>query len=542
MPIDPAFSIPAALRAQAAEHPDVLAVVDGADRLTYGELWQSAARCARGLIERGVRPGDRVALWAPNSLRWIVAAYGILASGAILAPLNTRLVGEEARYALNLVRASVLLVQQGFLGKDYVAMLGLDDQASNDGGLPHLELMATLDRADDGPRPRSRCRWDDLVDNDGDVDGSVSRAVDAIAPDAISDILFTSGTTGHPKGVMTTHRANRLTNRAWAEGAQLAPGDRYLLVNPLFHSFGYRAGMLACLELRATVYPMPVFDVERVFDVIEAERITVFPGAPTVFTSLLADPGHVGRDLSSLRVAVTGAAMVPVPLVRKMREDLGISTVLTAYGQTECCGTATICPPGTDDARISTTSGTAIAGTEVIVADGSGRERPRGESGEILIRGSNVMAGYFEDDDATAQAIDAGGWLHTGDIGHMDNDGYLTITDRLKDMFTTGGFNVYPAEVERVLLDHPGIGDAAVLGRPDERMGEVAHALVVLEPGVELTPREIIAYCRGRLANYKVPRDVVIVTELPRNASGKIQKFKLRPGSLGRSPSAGGTP
>lgn len=532
MAIDSGLSIPAALRVRAAVEPDTPAVIDASYQLTYGQLWDEAVHFARGLIERGIRPGDRVALWAPNSWRWVVAAYGVLATGAVMVPLNTRFVGREAAYALNRVNARALVMQRHFLGKDYASLLGVGDTGEI-AELPHLRLIAILDEGEvDQCEPRGLLGWDELMANEGDAEGVISSMIDAIDPTrAISDILFTSGTTGYPKGVMTTHRANRLTNQAWAEAVGLRPGDRYLLVNPLFHSFGYRVGMLACLEFGATVYPVDTFDVSRVFDLIENQAITIFPGAPTVFSSLLADPDHERRDLSSLRVAVTGAAMVPVPLIRRMREDLGIATVLTAYGLTECCGTATICPPDADDARISTTSGIAIPGIEVIVADRDNHELPRGESGEILVRGFNVFAGYFDDEDATARVVDSQGWLHTGDIGQMDPDGYLTITDRLKDMFTTGGFNVYPAEVERVLLNHPVIVDAAVLGRPDERLGEVARAFVVLAPEASITIDEIEAHCRANLANYKVPRDVVVVDSLPRNPSGKIQKFKLRSGS-----------
>lgn len=534
-----AASIPAELARAAQDSPEVLAVVDGDETLTYAQLEQAAHEVAAALIAQGVRPGDPVALWAPNSIRWITAAYGILCAGGILAPLNTRNRGPEAAYAVNLVHARILLVTDDFLGTDYVTMI------RGAGDLPELETMVSLA---DQPAAENVLGWKEFLLSGSGHLHEVRERVAALRPGDVADILFTSGTTGYPKGAMVTHGSNLITNLAWARGATLQPGDRYLLVNPLFHSFGYRAGMLACLQMRATIHPLPVFDVSTVLDLIESAKITMLPGAPTIFSSLLADESRHDRDLSSLRVAITGAAMVPVPLITAMREDLQIAVVLTAYGLTESCGTATMCPTDADVQRISTTSGVAIPGVEVEIHDAAGRSLPAGESGEIVVRGPNVMLGYFENDQATAETIDAEGWLHTGDVGSLDELGYLTITDRMKDMFTTGGFNVYPAEVERVLLDHPAVADAAVVGVPDERLGEVARAFVVLRPvpqsgsapvldlstqatdlsDPEKLREELWAYCRAHLANYKVPRLIEVCEVLPRNAGGKLQKFKLR--------------
>jgi acyl-CoA synthetase (AMP-forming)/AMP-acid ligase II len=317
-------------------------------------------------------------------------------------------------------------------------------------------------------------------------------------------------------------------NEAWSDMVGLRPGDRYLLVNPFFHSFGYRAGILACLIRRATIVPLAVFDADAALRLVEQERITVFPGAPTVYTSILDHPRLAEYDLSSVRLAVTGATVVPVPLLERMRDVLGFRDVITAYGLTESCGTATVCPPDTDQHRLSTSCGTAIPGTEVAIVHPEGRRLPPGEQGEIVIRGYNVMAGYFEDPDATAAAVDAEGWLHTGDVGWMDTDGYLRITDRIKDLFVVGGFNVYPAEVERLLARHPAVAEAAVVGVPDPRLGEVGHAYVRPRPGTAVTVDELTAYCRQEMANFKVPRRITFVDELPRTPSGKVQKFRLR--------------
>ncbi|OYO16578.1 fatty acid--CoA ligase [Enemella dayhoffiae] len=518
-------SIPHALAAAAADAGDRPAVIEGDQVLTHEGLWATAREVAAALVAQGVRPGDRVGLWAPNSLRWVVAAYGILCAGAVLTPLNTRFRGAEAAYALNLVRVEVLLVQRHFLDTDYVAML----RSAED--LPHLRTVVSFEEAS---TPDS-LGWQEFLAAGAGHNAEVEQRIEALGPDDVADILFTSGTTGHPKGAMVSHGSNLVTDLAWATGAGVGPEDRYLLVNPLFHSFGYRAGMLACLLVRAALHPVGVFDVGTVLELIHRHRITVLPGAPTVFRSLLDDPRHRSADLSSLRLAVTGAAMVPVPLLRAMRDELGIGTVLTAYGQTESCGTATICPPDADEHRLSTTSGVAIPGVEVEIHDAAGNRLPAGESGEIVIRGPNVMIGYFENPRATEETIDRQGWLHTGDVGWLDADGYLTITDRLKDMFISGGFNVYPAEVERVLLEHPRVADVAVVGQPDPRFGEVARAVVVPAAGGDPSEAELIAFCRERLANYKCPRAVEFVDTLPRNAGGKIQKFKLRDTSPDRT-------
>jgi HIP---CoA ligase len=276
------------------------------------------------------------------------------------------------------------------------------------------------------------------------------------------------------------------------------------------------------------VLPQAVFDAGAVLARIGRDRVTVLPGPPALYQSLLARPDLGEHDLSSLRLAVTGAAVIPVELVHRMRRELGFETVITGYGLTEATGIATMCRAGDDPETIATTSGRAIPGVEVIVRDDSGAEAPPGRSGEVLVRGYNVMRGYLDDPEATAAAIDAGGWLATGDIGVLDARGNLRVTDRKKDMFIAGGFNVYPAEIEHVLHAHEGVALAAVVGAADERLGEVGVAFVVARAGARLVPDELLAWCRERMANYKVPRRIVLVDALPTNASGKVMKFQLR--------------
>ncbi len=503
-------------------------------RWTFAELAERIAEATRAAMAAGVSRGDRVALWAPNCAEWIVAALGAVGAGAVVVPLNTRYKGAEAAYILRASGATVLFTVQGFLGTDYPALLA--EALSVGESLPDLRQVVVV-RTDDGPPAAPDglgcpvVAWDAFLAGAAEVDPADAAArTTAVAPDDLCDLVFTSGTTGNPKGVMTTHAQTLRTFATWATVVGLAEGDRYLIVNPFFHTFGYKAGILACLMTGATMVPEPVFDVDVLVGRIAEERISVLPGPPTVFQSILDHPRREALDLSTLRLVVTGAAVVPVALVEALWSDLGIDTVLTAYGLTEATGTVTMCRRGDSAEVISGTSGRAIPDVEVRIVDAEGAEVPAGEPGEIVVRGYNVMAGYFEDPEATAAAIDADGWLHTGDIGTMDAAGNVDITDRLKDMYVSGGFNVYPAEVEAVLRAHPGVAQVAVVGVPDHRMGEVGLAVVVPAPGADpaVLAGELPEWAKGQLANFKVPRRVVCADVLPTNASGKVLKRQLR--------------
>jgi acyl-CoA synthetase (AMP-forming)/AMP-acid ligase II len=511
------------------------ALVDGDLRLTYEQLAPEVDRYARGFVAAGLEVGDRVGVWGPNCAEWMLAALGVLRAGGVIVPLNTRFKGGEAAYILRNSGAKLLVTVRGFLGFDYPAMLGDVDVAP-------LSLIVLLrDESADGDverlAPVPIVGLAEFLDAGERVDPvTTSARAAALRPDDISDLIFTSGTTGHPKGAVATHAQSLRTFGTWASIVGLGSGDRYLIVNPFFHTFGYKAGILACLMAGATVVPEPVFDAGAVLRRIEAERITVLPGPPTLYQTLLGDPDRGKHDLSSLRLGVTGAAVVPVELVRAMGDELGFATVLTAYGLTESCGTVTMCRRSDPPEVVARTSGRAIPGLEVrIVADG--KEVPRGQPGEILVRGYTVMSGYWGNEEATADAIDDDGWLHTGDIGVMDAQGNVTITDRVKDMYVVGGFNAYPAEIEAILRGHEAVAQAAVVGVPDERMGEVGCAYIVPVAGA-LSPdsedeadelgRSILGWSRGAMANYKVPRGVVLVDALPVNASGKVLKRELR--------------
>jgi HIP---CoA ligase len=321
---------------------------------------------------------------------------------------------------------------------------------------------------------------------------------------------------------------------AWGTVVGLREGDRYLVVNPFFHSFGLNAGILASIIKGAAIIPHAVFDVDAVMNRVAEERVSMLPGPPTIYQSILDHPRVAEFDMSSLRLAVTGAAPVPVELIRRMRAELGFETIVTGYGLTEATGIATMCRHDDDPETISTTSGRAIPDVEVLVVDQNTVEVPRGEPGEVVIRGYNVMRGFIHDPEATAEVIDADGWLHTGDVAVMDERGYIRITDRTKDMFIVGGFNAYPAEIENMINEHPAVGQVAVVGVPDARMGEVGYAYVIPRLNASVTPDQLRVWCREKMANYKVPRHFEIVDALPLNASGKVLKYELRENARAR--------
>ncbi|MDN4162907.1 FadD3 family acyl-CoA ligase [Nocardioides abyssi] len=503
-------TIPAALGAAADRFGDHPAYVEDGEIVTFLELLRRVRRAARAYVALGLRPGDRVCVWAPNSVDWVVAALATSYAGGVLVPLNSRYTAHEVADVVERTAARLVVVADGFLGRTQLA----DLRATGE----HPSVLALVDLADLGGLDMS-----DVTTADVDA------IAESVSPDDVADILFTSGTTGRSKGAMSAHRQTVGVARAWGELGGVTGEDRYLALNPFFHSFGYKVGIVTGLVTGATLYPLATFDLELTMRLVEQERITVLPGAPTIYQSLLAAPGREQRDLSSLRLAVTGAAVVPVVLVERMRqpapEGLGFDQVVTAFGMTEAV-VATMARAGDPADLVASTCGRAIPGMEARI------DAPSGEgAGELLLRGDYVMLGYLDDEEATAAAIDADGWLHTGDVGTLDEAGNLRITDRLKDMYISGGFNVYPAEVEQLLARLEGVADVAVVGVPDERMGEVGAAYVVRAAGPAgeaLTADDVVAWCKERLANFKVPRRVAFLDALPRNLSGKVLKTELR--------------
>jgi HIP---CoA ligase len=459
---------------------DAEAVVDGPLRLTFTEV-VDRIRCAAGaFVDLGIKKGERVAIWAPNCAEWIVAAFGIMTAGGVLVPVNTRFKAEEAADVVARSGAKAVMVQKGFLGQDFAVALDV----------PTIDLQSGFL---DGGAP-FHC----------DVDGS-----------DISDVIFTSGTTGRPKGAMMNHRQTLRAYEEWATLADLRAADRYLMINPYFHTFGLKAGLVASFLRGATMLPVAVFDVERVVELVERERITMLPGPPTLYHSLLTVTDK--RRLASLRAGVTGAADIPVELVRRIRDELPFQSLMTGYGLTEA-GNVTLSRPGDSPEDVATTAGLPCEDVEVRIA----------ADGEVLVRGYNVMQGYLDDPVATAEAIEDG-WLHTGDLGRFNHDGRLLIVGRKKDMFIVGGFNAYPAEIEGFLLEHPAVAQAAVIGVPDDRLGQVGKAFVVLKGSQEgtVTAEDLSKWSRDRMAGFKVPRYVEFLDELPLNATGKVMKDQL---------------
>ena len=469
-------TIPEMVLSAADRFGDAEAVVDGPQRLSFVELVERIRTASGAFHEFGIAKGDRVAVWAPNSVEWIIAAFGIMTAGGVLVPVNTRFKADEAADVIARSGAKAVLVQQGFLDQDFELP-----------GVPTIDLRS-------------------------DFLNSGTPFVAAAAGDDVSDVIYTSGTTGRPKGAMMCHLQTLRMYEEWATLADLRRGDRYLMINPYFHTFGLKAGLISSFLRGATMLPVAVFDVDAVVDLIERERITMLPGPPTLYHALLtvADKSR----LSTLRAGVTGAADIPVELIRRIRDELPFQSLMTGYGLTEA-GNVTLSQPGDSPEDVATTAGVPCADVEVRIA----------QDGEVLVRGYSIMRGYLDDAAATAEAIDADGWLHTGDLGEFTDSGRLKIVGRKKDMFIVGGFNAYPAEIEGFLMEHPAVAQAAVIGVPDERMGQVGKAFVVSHGS--LTSEELIGWSRERMAGYKVPRYVEFLTVLPTNATGKVMKNEL---------------
>jgi acyl-CoA synthetase (AMP-forming)/AMP-acid ligase II len=509
-----AVGLLAAAAERSGAHP---AIRDGDLELSYAELAERVTEFGAGLVEAGVGWGDRVAIWAPNGAPWIIAAFGIWSAGGVLVPVNTRFKPIEVLPLLRRTQARAIVGATEVAGTDLLGSL-------SDEELGHLTIRVAVDAVGrDG-----ETGWDELLGAAGQRSRSELRRriglLDAATP---SDILFTSGTTGVPKGVVQTHGRTVAIATDWVAMTGLRSSDRYLMINPYFHMFGLKAGILASVAAGATMYPEPAFDAGRALTRIAAEGITVLPGAPTIYQSLLDHPARARHDLSTLRVAVTGAADIPVELIRRIFAELPFSVVVTGYGLTEG-GTVSSTSPDDLAEIIASTVGRPRPGVELRIVDPAGDELPVGEAGEIIVRSPTVMSHYLDDEAATAEVLSSDGWLRTGDLGVIDGDGLLHIVGRVKDMYIVGGFNAYPAEIENLLLAHPDISQVAVIGIPDARLGEVGMAFVVPRRGAELSPEEIIEWSRAHMANYKAPRRVEILDALPTGATGKVLKEDLR--------------
>jgi acyl-CoA synthetase (AMP-forming)/AMP-acid ligase II len=532
------------LRDQASRSPGAVVVADGGAALTLGQLRSEALRLAQALIGFGVAPGDRVAIMIPNGLRWVVSAFAVWDAGGVVVPVSTRFKGVETREFLTRTQASVLLTSDELPGGSLLSMLAaaVGEPAA---GRPYARLPDLRAVVLDGPGGLARgepgpladpaaparpgvLRLGDFAGRGHEVDAGVAeeRAL-AVAPGDMCEILSTSGTTGTPKGVVLDHAQVLRAYWDWSEIVTLGPGDRYPVIAPFSHGFGLNAGLLACVLRAATLIPVAVFDPDALVDLIERERVSVLAGPPTLFHRLLDRLAGGHHDVSPLRVAVCGAAAVPPELIRRLIGEAGVERMINAYGLIE--GTVVSMTRAGDPVEVvAATAGRAVPGVSIKIVDDAGAELPAGQRGEILVAGYGVMRGYWQDEEKTAAAVDAAGWLHTGDVGTLDDAGNLAIVDRKKEMFNVGGFSAYPAEIEALLLHHGGLGQAAVIGVPDAALGEAGWAYVVPRPGATVDPAGLISWARQNMSNYKVPRRVVVVDALPVNANGKVDKEALR--------------
>jgi len=488
------------------------ALVEGAVILSFADYVHGAESVARLLRERGAVTGDRVAVWAPNSSAWAVVALGVHMGGCVLVPINTRFVPAEAASVLNASGARIVFVEDEFLGRQY----GSEVTRLREEGKVHAAL-ATVGL----PRPESLIEWLDRLPHGGG-------RIHEVGPAHGATVLFTSGTTGRAKGVLLRHSALVDGYRTWSSLTGMRTGDRVLASNPFFHAFGLNVCLLSALIHGATVYPVPVFDATSVHRQIERDRITYYPAPPTVFDELAAEQRASPRDVSSLRVCVTGATVISPAVIRTIRDDLGFDHVFVPYGFTEATGLGTITRRDDDLRTVMTTAGRPLPGVTVEVRRPDGSRAAVGETGEIFVGGYAVMAGYLQPDGSIDAPQLHDGGIASGDLGHFDVNGNLVISGRAKDMIVTGGFNVFPAEIENVLREHPAIKDVCVVSVPDRRLGEVGCAVIVPAAPGAVDGTAIREWSRRQMANYKVPRHFVVVDDLPRNSTGKVSKLDVR--------------
>jgi fatty-acyl-CoA synthase len=496
-------------------------VYAGGPRFTFATLEQEARIIARGLIALGVAPGERVVLWATNVPEWVILQFALAKIGAILVTANTSLRTRDIDYLLRQSDAATLITIRGFRDVDYINELA-----------SLTERVATLERRifiGDGtpegftPYAALRAAADRVADETLDARGR------AVGLDDVINMQYTSGTTGFPKGVMLTSR--NIVNNGHALGAVLGytPADRLCLCVPLFHCFGCVIGVLGAYTHGACLCVLEAFDAKSVLEMVHTERCTALYGVPTMFIAELEHPDFAQYDLTALRTGVMAGSLCPEPLMRRVMTDMHLPEMTIAYGMTESSPGITMTPRDASIAQRTQTVGPVLPELEVKIVDpATGVERAPGERGELCCRGYNVMTGYYSNPEATRAAIDADGWLHTGDEASMDPDGYFRITGRIKDLIIRGGENIAPKEIEDRLREHPAVADAYVYGVPDSFFGEAVAVAVRTKSGAQPSPEELTAWCASTLAKFKVPRYVRFVSEFPMTASGKIQKYKLR--------------
>jgi len=524
------------LEQMAVEHSEreALVIPHQGVRWTYAEYRREIDRLATGLLALGLQPGDRLGIWAPNCYEWCLTQFASARIGAILVCINPAYRTYELEYALNKVRCRALITAESFKTSQYLRMVQelapeLDScvpGALEATRLPHLETVIRMGEA----QTAGMFNFGAVCELGTDVEYRRMAEIGArLSPDDAINIQFTSGTTGNPKGATLSH-CNVLNNgKINGDMMRLVPGDRVCIPVPLYHCFGMVIGNLGCLTHAATaVFPGEAFEPLATLKTVAEERCTALHGVPTMFIAELDHPDFDRFDLSSLRTGIMAGAPCPVQVMEQVMGRMGIGEILIAYGQTELSPVSHITAP--DDAvdkRVGTV-GKPCPYLETKIVDDTNLVVPIGEKGEICTRGYAVMLGYWDDEEKTRETIDRGGWLHSGDIGVMDADGYVQVTGRIKDMIIRGGENVYPREVEEFLYSHPGIQEVQVIGVPDEKYGEQICAWIKCREGHVLTEQEVRDFCRDRITHFKVPRHIRFVEDYPMTVTGKIQKFKMR--------------
>ena len=515
------YTIGEALDRAAAAWPDSLALVSRHQGiyLTWAELNEQANRIISGLLERGFQKGDRIGIWAPNCAEWVVTQFATAKAGLILVTINPAYRLSEVEYALNKVGCVGLITAVSFKTSDYVGMLRELGPAK----LPNLRLMVTLGEA----AHEGFVTWADLgIAPDAARLAAVAATLDRNDP---INIQFTSGTTGFPKGAALTHR--NILNNGYFTGrtVKLSPADRVCIPVPLYHCFGMVLGNLACLTSGAAmVFPGEAFDPRLALEAVQTEGCTALYGVPTMFITVLNQPEFDSFNVSTLRTGIMAGSPCPITTMREVISRLNMREVTIGYGMTETSPLTT--QTATDDPleeRVSTV-GRVHPHAEARIVGPDGRTLPRGEQGEYCARGYAVMLGYWGDPEKTAEAIDSESWMHSGDLATMDDNGYVRITGRIKDMIIRGGENIYPREIEEFLLSHPAIADAQVFGVPDEKYGEEVCCWVIAKVGASIEAADVIQHCKGQIAHYKAPRHIRVVEAFAMTVTGKAQKFEMR--------------
>ncbi|WP_309479879.1 AMP-binding protein [Brevibacillus agri] len=507
-------------------------------RYSFAQFQEVCNRAARGFMSLGIQKGENIAIWATNVPEWVISQFATAKMGGVLVTVNTSYRVHELEYLLRQSESTTLLLIDGYRDANYLEMIReiCPELATCEPGalvskrLPNLRNVVYLGEE----RQPGMFLWKDLLERAELVSEEEQRLrQESLSFDDVINMQYTSGTTGFPKGVMLSH-VNIVNNAIKvAECQGLGVDDRVCIPVPFFHCFGCVMGTLACVATGATMVPVIAFDPGLVLSIVEAERCTALYGVPTMFIAELNHPTFEQRDLSSLRTGIMAGSLCPIEVMKKVVDKMGIRDITIAYGQTESSPVITQTRPEDSIERKVSTVGRLHEGVEAkIINPATGEIVPPGVQGELCTRGYLVMKGYYNMPDQTAKAIDEEGWLHTGDLATVDEEGYYRITGRLKDMIIRGGENIYPREVEDFLYTHPKILDVQIVGVPDAKYGEQVLACIRVKPGETLTEEEVLAYCEGKIARYKTPRYIQFVDEYPMTASGKIQKFKLREQAL----------